>query len=137
MPTVVRWYVRTSLVYLAVALGLWLALAAGWLGPAWNPTALHLFFVGWVTQLIFGMAIWMLPTLSRAHPRGYEAVNWAVYILLNFGLVLRTVAEPQIQYVPGAPWSLLLLLSAWSQWLAGLGFVANAWYRVRGPRSQP
>lgn len=136
MPTIVRWYVRTSLVYLVAALGFWLAQAAGWGSPGFGPAALHLFFVGWVTQLIFGMAIWMLPTLSREHPRGYEAVNWAVYALLNLGLLLRVVAEPRVGTPPAGLWATLLILGAGFQWLAGLGFVLNAWGRVRGPRRQ-
>ncbi len=133
MPTLVRWYVKTALCYLAAAL------TAGVLitfrtGSVLTPTYLHLFLVGWITQLIFGIAIWMLPTLSREHPRGRDWLNWAVYALLNAGLLLRVVAEPMLAYERTPLWSNTLVTAALFQWLAGVGFVINAWGRVRGPR---
>lgn len=135
MPTVVRWYVKTAMLYLAasLALGVWIATGRG---GQWGPTYLHLFLVGWVTQLIFGVAIWMLPTLSKAHPRGYEGLNWAVYGLLNVGLVLRAVAEPLLAGGRTMVLGALLVLAALAQWLAGVLFVLNAWGRVRGPRQR-
>jgi len=134
MPTLVRWYVKTALLYLAAALtvGLLMTLRVG--GAALAPTYLHLFVVGWVTQLIFGIAIWMLPTLSREHPRGRDALNWAVYGLLNFGLLLRAIAEPTLSQGRTPLRAALLVTAAVCQWLAGVGFVVNAWGRVRGPR---
>ncbi len=133
MPTLVRWYVKTALVYLAASLVVGVLVGAG-VGGRLGPTYLHLFLVGWVTQLIFGIAIWMLPTLSKEHPRGYDTLNWAVYGLLNAGLLLRAVAEPLLAYGRTPVLGTLLVLSALAQWLAGVIFVVNAWGRVRGPR---
>lgn len=50
--------------------------------------------VGWVTQMIFGVIYWMFPIITRAQPRGNERLGWAVYILLNVGLLLRVIYEP-------------------------------------------
>ncbi len=136
MPTIVRWHVKTALLYLAVALGWGILLETGSWRAALTPTYWHLFIVGWITQLIFGVALWMLPSLTREHPRGEERINWAVYILLNIGLLLRAIAEPLRAAQLGDPalWSRMLVASAILQWLAALGFVLNAWPRVRGPR---
>jgi len=37
---------------------------------AFNPVFFHLFMVGWVAQLIFGVVFWMFP-LVRKSPLGY------------------------------------------------------------------
>jgi hypothetical protein len=87
--------------------------------------------VGWITQLIFGVAFWMFPTYSREQPRGHAGVAWAVYWLLNVGLVLRVVGEPVNVLQPGSVWGWLLPISATLQWLAGAAFVVNTWPRVR------
>ncbi len=135
MPTVVRWYVKSALLYLALAFGLealrqWGAARWASLTVAW-----HLFAVGWLTQLIFGIALWMLPSFTRERPRRSERLNWAVFVLLNAGLLLRAVAEPQVGLSPR--WGQALVLAALLQWLAALGFVVNVWARVRGPRRRP
>lgn len=125
------------MVYFVAALWLSLALAARAmvsLPPfiaALGPVYFHLFLVGWVTQLIFGVAYWMFPKLSKERPRGSETLAAATIALLNTGLLLRAVAEPLNSLHPGAIWGWLLVLSAILQWLAGLGFVVNTWGRVK------
>jgi hypothetical protein len=137
MPTLTRLYVKTSLVYLAAALLLALvfALAQATTLPALlaaaGPVYFHLFLVGWVTQLIMGIVFWMFPKQSRERPRGSERLAAVVYGLLNAGLVLRVVGEPARAVSPAALWIWLLAASALLQWLAGVGFVANTWGRVK------
>ena len=137
MPTLTRLYVKTSLVYLVAALLLALVMASGQvvaLPPllrSAGPAYVHLFLVGWVTQLIMGIVFWMFPKWSRERPRGNERLAAAVYVLLNVGLVLRVVSEPALAVSPAALWGWLVALSALLQWLAGIGFVANTWGRVK------
>ncbi len=136
MPTLTRWFIKGSFLYLIAALLLALALAVQ---PIVNlspnlsytsPVYFHLLMVGWVSQLIFGVVFWMFPKLSSQNPRGSLALGWATFILLNAGLILRAIAEPQNQ--PGSIWGWLLVGSALLQWLAGLLFVGNTWNRVKG-----
>lgn len=135
MPTLTRWYVKTSLIYLVVALLVGALLASGpaaaLLPPGLAPVYLHLLVVGWLTQLIFGVVLWMFPKFSREKPRGNQRLAWATYILLNLGLLLRALGEPLNAAQPDTVWGWLLVSSALLQWLAGLGFVANTWARVR------
>jgi heme/copper-type cytochrome/quinol oxidase subunit 1 len=35
-----------------------------------TPAYFHLFLVGWVTQMIFGVIYWMFPIITRTRPRG-------------------------------------------------------------------
>lgn len=134
MPPLTRWMVRTSLLYLVLALlvGVWQTL-----GPLVNaplpglfPVYFHLLVVGWLTLLIFGVAHWMFPKYSREQPRGREWLGWAAFVLLNGGLLLRAVAEP-LNTASGDLWGWALVVSALLQWLAGLCFVINTWGRVK------
>ncbi|MBP7962210.1 MAG: hypothetical protein KBG20_12605 [Caldilineaceae bacterium] len=137
MPILTRTFIKTALTYfvLALAVGLLLALRPLVSLPVWaaglTPVYFHLFMVGWVTELIIGVAYWMFPKFSRESPRGWEGLAWAVYGLLNFGLLARIIAEPA-QAAGGGAWTGgLLAASALAQWLAGLLFVANTWPRVK------
>ena len=137
MPTLTRLYVKTSLLYLAAALALALVLALAQttklpaLLAAAGPTYFHLFLVGWATQLIMGIVFWMFPKQSRERPRGSERLATVVYGLLNAGLILRVVGEPARAVSAAALWAWLVAISALLQWLAGIGFVANTWGRVK------
>jgi hypothetical protein len=137
MPPITRWFIKTSLVFLVAALVAAVLLAAQSLWrfspylAGFGPAYFHLFMVGWITELIFGVAIWMLPKFTSQQPRGNEKILWATYALLNAGLALRIVAEPFNSLTPGSLWGYGVVLSALLQWLAGMGFVVNAWPRVK------
>jgi hypothetical protein len=137
MPQIVRVYIKAALAYFAIGLLAGFLLAAREalnLSQAINslsPVYFHIFMVGWVTQLIMGIALWMFPKFTIAEPRGSERVNWAVFYTLNAGLLLRIVAEPLMALNVSGPWGPLLVVSALLQWLAGMGFIANAWRRVK------
>jgi heme/copper-type cytochrome/quinol oxidase subunit 1 len=96
-----------------------------------GPVYFHLFLVGWVTQLIIGVAYWMFPKYSRDKPRASETLAWVTLILLNVGLLTRAVSEPLQALRPGSDWGWALAVSAVLQWLAGMAFVTNTWVRVK------
>lgn len=137
MPPLTRWFLKAALLYLVLAffVGVLLMLRGVLDGPpligVLSPVYFHLFMVGWVTQLIFGIAYWMLPKYSKEKPRGHEVLGWGTFGLLNVGLLLRMVSEPAQALSPNALWGWLLVLSAILQWLGGLGFVINTWGRVK------
>jgi heme/copper-type cytochrome/quinol oxidase subunit 1 len=137
MPRLTRYFIKTAFIDLAVALllGVLLAAQAAFDLPAGiaalSPVFFHLFMVGWVAQLIFGMLFWMLPKYSKERPRGDERLAWAAYVLINVGLVLRVIGEPVnvVRADLGVGW--LLGLSALLQLIGGWAFIANAWPRVK------
>ncbi len=137
MPTLTRWFIRSALIYLLVALLLAFFLALNPLLslPAFlnfmTPAYFHLFMVGWVSQMIFGVVYWMFPIITRQNPRGNERLGWATYILLNVGLLLRIFGEPMNGLRPNSNWGWLLVVSAVLQWLAAILFVANTWPRIK------
>ena len=137
MPLLTRLFIKTGLLYFVAALltGLLLALNSTLTLPTWvgvlNPVYFHLFMVGWVTQLIIGVAYWMFPKFTREQPRGSDQLAQITFLLLNGGLLLRVLAEPMLALQTNKLWGWLLALSAVLQWLAGLTFVINTWPRVK------
>jgi heme/copper-type cytochrome/quinol oxidase subunit 1 len=137
MPLLTRVYIKSALIYMSAAifLAVILALPQRLNLPAFirflNPVYFHLFLVGWVTQMIFGVIYWMFPIITRARPRGNERLGWVSYIFLNVGLLLRVLGEPLTSTYPEAWFGWLLAVSAVLQWLAAIIFVVLAWPRVK------
>jgi hypothetical protein len=137
MPKLARWYVKSALVYLvlgaliaALALsGAAVPLPQGLL--ALRPLAWHMLTLGWATQLIFGVAFWMFPHLSKEQPRGDERWAWAAFWALNVGLALRAIGEPAAALRPGLLPPVVLQAAAILQVLAVYIFVTTIWSRVK------
>src|SRR5687768_12101771 len=121
MPTISRVMIKAGLAYALAGMGLstlWLIQRAQPLHPLLafiQPTALHLIVVGWLTQMIFGVALWMFPPWSKATPRGPAVLTWSCFTLLNAGLLVRLFAEPLNSYAPAPVWGWALVLSAVAQ----------------------
>lgn len=137
MPTLSRWFIKLGMIYLAAALIMGAVLLAqplmGWSSAlqTLRPVYLHLIFIGWVTQLIMGVGYWMFPKASKEKPRGSEALGWAVLILLNTGLVLRTIGEPLTVLAPQAGYGWIAALASTFLLLAGWCFIFNTWGRIK------
>lgn len=147
MPAAARVVIKTSIACLALGAVLgalllinrWLPLGAAI--PYLRVAHVHLLLVGWLSQLIVGVAWWLFPPLAPAagdRParqgqalRGSEPLLWATYVLLNAAVVLRAVADPLYSVTRAAPWGGLVALSGLCLALAALLFVANLWGRVR------
>ena len=128
MPALSRWFIRTALLALTAGLGIGLVTAVGGGAGLLAPTVLHLLVVGWLSQMVFGVAYWLFPTLSSGTPRGREWLGWLCYLTLNAGLVLRVLAEPA---PASSARTMALAGSAALQLAAAAAFVANTWARVR------
>jgi hypothetical protein len=133
-----RVFIKTALAYLAVSFvigALTLVNQSLALDPrlgTLTPIFYHLLMVGWTTQLICGVALWMFPPLSREHPRGNQRLGWATYVLLNAGLLVRAVAEPLHTVRASAPTGWALVLSGMVQAAGVWVFVLAIWPRVKG-----
>lgn len=147
MPKISRLFLKTGIVYLVVSILLFLMMQVPEYGLSqlWRPVFYHMLMVGWITQVIFGVAIWMFPRMmaesrdsrQRLGTKGSMAGYYTVYALLNIGLLLRWVFEPMLDGVFGihgmpvfAKW--MLPLSGLLQLAAFSLFAWQLWPRIRG-----
>jgi cbb3-type cytochrome oxidase subunit 1 len=132
MPRLSRYFIKAGLIYfvIAQAVGLLMLIQPDPFGRL-RPVYLHLLMVGWITQLIIGVAYWMFPKQSKEHPRGSEKLGWMIFITLNAGLLLRTIGEPLLTLQSQVNVGGLLAVAALLQLVAGWAFIANTWTRVK------
>ncbi len=95
------------------------------------PLFWHLLMVGWITQIIFGVSMWMFPGRNREEGFLAQKCAWLTYLLLNLGLVLRVIAEPVVSYSTASVWSILIVLSAVMQIAAAVAYCIEVWPRVQ------
>ena len=104
MPAEARWFIKTSLVCLALA-SIGGTLFFGWGAvregppPTWlRNLHVHLATVGWLINMVFGVALWMFPmpkgAMREFRPRYPRGLAIACFLAINLGLALRFVAEP-------------------------------------------
>lgn len=143
MNLLVRTYIKTALLYFLAAFALGLLLVASSVlhlpvsPAALNPVYIHLFVLGWLTQLVFGVAWWMFPIDTREKLKSREWVLWVIYFLLNSGLILRAISEPASIVGADPGWKIVLLASAILQASSGVLFAIIMWERVRPAKLPP
>ena len=137
MPVLTRWVIKTAMIYLIAGLA---AGALYWVNAQWlfspvlaalSPTYLHMLVVGWLTQLIFGVIYWMFPIINKDNMRGDPRLAWAVYVLLNAGLLLRVICEPWHSVASNDVNGIGLVVAAVMQVAAAYFFILVCWPRVR------
>ncbi|MDX1640022.1 MAG: hypothetical protein R3281_18835 [Balneolaceae bacterium] len=130
MPTVSRTFIKSGLIWFFFALTCSLTLEMDWLNaPVLRPLYWHMLMVGWITQIIFGVSLWMFPGRSRSDAFREHLKEWMTFGLLNSGLVLRVLSEP----MAGRDllfWDTILVLSAVLQWGAAVTYLMELWPRV-------
>lgn len=135
MPDLSRWFVKFGFAALILALAVEALLArpTGWWpglpDGALQLGAVHLLTVGWLLQLITGVAFWMFPRHPTVPPRGDARPGWVALGLLNTGLALRIIGEPWRLTAGGPLWP--VALSAILQLLAVAIIVRLLWPRIR------
>ena len=139
MPLLTRCFLKTAMLYFVASscLGGYLLVAFGLqyaTSPVWQPVYWHMLLVGWLMQLIFGVAYWMFPPFAKTQPQRAPVLAWFTYAALNGGLLLRVVVEPWHGVRPQSGLGWLLVASAVLQVAAGWTFVVTIWSRIRGRR---
>jgi len=130
MPRLSSWFVRASLIYLALGFTLGALMLAnkglGFYPLIWKllPIHIEMLMMGWFVQLAVGVAFWILPRLSGATPRGNERFVWLALRLINIGIWM--VMLEAITSLPGS-----LLLGRLAEFGGVLAFVVGSWKRVK------
>jgi uncharacterized membrane protein HdeD (DUF308 family) len=137
VPPLSRWYIKAAMIYLVAGLlmGALQALQQPLHLPSFfaatGPASVHMLVVGWITQMIFGVAYWMFPKDTAETPRGNNPIAVATIVLLNAGLILRVVVEPMRAWRSDSLPGWWLAVAGLAQALAGIGFAINTWPRVK------
>ncbi len=129
MPLISRVFIFTSFVYLTVYLALPLIVEITALPAAarLSVMSVHLFNLGFLTQVIIGVAWWMFPRSGKAWSRKTgERIAWIIFIMLNTGLVLRHAG-----YAAGTVTGTQLGWAGSLQFTALVLFAILMWNRVR------
>lgn len=143
MTPLVRRYVKTSFVFLALGLllGGWIIVgefAVGVYPPRLHITAhVHLLLVGFMLMIVMGVATWMFPRPARDDTRYRPELAEAVYWIMTLATAVRAAAELSAPYWPAATPRLLIVLGGLGQLAGAALFVVNMWPRVRMPVAAP
>ena len=136
MPRVSVWYIRAALVHLVSGafLGAFYLTfkAVGWPGFALSHLPVHQeqMLVGWLVQLVMGVALWILPRPAGWEPRRSAPALWSVFVLLNAGVLVAALGGD-----PALPASLAWIGRA-AEALAVVLFALHAWNRQRPYRAR-
>ncbi len=131
MPRLSCWFIRSALIYLALGFtlgGLLLFHKGVPLHPVlwrWLPAHIEFLLLGWMVQLVMGVAFWILPRFGTG--RGHEAAAWLAYGLLNVGIGMTGVG-----LALGMP-ALVPLLGRMAEAGAAVAFAMHAWPRIKPP----
>lgn len=131
MPALSILIIRTALVYLLAGFtlgGLLLANKAILIHPKiWQllPVHIEMLLLGWMVQLVIGVAFWMLPRLSTAPARGNKRIVQASFLCLNCGILCVC-----FQSFSGEMLS-VGILGRILEFIAILLFAVHAWPRIR------
>ena len=140
MPRVSRWFIHASLVYLALGftLGALLLFNKGIpLAPALArvlPAHVEFLLVGWVIQLVMGVATWIFPRFGVPQTAyGSDGAAWLAFALVNVGVWLAALGPLAAAPVADA----LPLIGRLAEAVAAAVFAANVWARVRASGLSP
>ena len=125
MPRVSAWFVRASLCHLVFGFTVGALLLADKGVPfapgLWTlrPAHVEALLIGWVVQLVMGVAVWIFPRFAiRRAPQRSALTAWLAFALLNVGVVCVAA---------GGRWA---AAGRVVEIAAAVSFVAHLWGRV-------
>jgi len=133
MPKVTRWFIRAGILYFiaGVALALLSEVPGFTAAPLLLPVYWHMLVMGWITQVIMGVSIWMFPRKYRDREKRESLLSWLAFWLLNSGLILRFLAEPFIPLIQNSTSiTIIILTSSILQVSAVIAYILEIWPRL-------
>jgi heme/copper-type cytochrome/quinol oxidase subunit 1 len=140
--SLVRRYIKTSIVFLLVglAIGGWMIIQRELLHrypPQYEISAhTHAVFVGFVMMMIQGVALWLFPRPDKDDHRYRPALALTAYWLVTVGTAVRVAGEIARVW-PVAEWVAWAIVVAGMAQIAGLAlFFYTMWARIRSVGSK-
>ncbi|WP_340102490.1 hypothetical protein [Rhodohalobacter sp. 8-1] len=139
MPPVTRWFIKSGMIWFA--LGVTLAFVAEFPGVQGSalllPVYWHMLVIGWITQVIMGVSIWMFPRKKRNRKKEQSLLATGAFFLLNGGLLVRFLSEPFLPLVTdSAVVPIVVIVSGIMQVVAIILFIGEIWPRVQPKRKR-
>lgn len=138
MPKISRYFIKSGMLFLFFGVVIYtlsefseLLINVPLLAVYW-----HMIAIGWITQIIMGVSIWMFPKGKNSISKNGSTLSWISYISLNLGLVFRFSSEPflnvdrEIVQIP-------FLLSIILQVLGILCFILEIWPSITPMNRKP
>jgi hypothetical protein len=142
MHSLVRRYIKTSIVFLLVGLGIggWMIIQRELLNrypPQYEISAhTHAVFVGFVLMMIQGVALWLFPRPEKGDTRYSPALASAAWWLVTVGTGVRVAGE-LARIWPVEHWVAWAIVAGGMAQLAGVAlFFHTLWPRIRAVGSQ-
>ncbi|WP_138430965.1 NnrS family protein [Fodinibius saliphilus] len=137
MPFISRIFIKSGMVYFVLSLfaGLFLEIEQ-FSFPALMPLFWHMLMLGWITQIIIGVSIWMYPGRNKEEGFWNQKWNWFTFIFLNIGMALRVAAEPMMTEQHAEFWNILIVISAVLHVLGGITYLIEIWPRIMSKKTQ-
>lgn len=137
MYTLVRRYIKTAILFLAVGLvlGGWMIVRRELFGQFPPPYLVsahtHALFVGFVMMMILGMALWLFPRPEKGDERYRPHVAEAAYWILTGGTATRIAGEIARVVVSGLWLRVLVTIAGLAQVVGIMLFFYTMWSRIR------
>lgn len=137
MHSLVRRFIKTAIGFLAVglAIGTWLIIRRELFDHHASPyeasAHVHALFVGFVIQMILGVALWLFPRPDKSDERYSPRLVSVAYWMLTIGTAGRVAAELLRTYVDGLGIRLTIVICGVAQVAGILLFFFTMWSRIR------
>lgn len=79
MLPVTRWFIKAGMIYLATGMLLLFIDSMPFIGLEIQllPVYWHMIVIGWITQIIMGVSIWMFPRKRRDRQKRDSVLTWS------------------------------------------------------------
>ncbi|MDZ7757253.1 hypothetical protein [Rhodohalobacter sp.] len=139
MPNITRWFIKAGMIWFT--LGVVLALVAESPGVQGSelllPVYWHMIVIGWITQIIMGVSIWMFPRKRRDRKKEQSWLAVGAFYLLNGGLIMRFLSEPFLPvFTESSLLSTTVVVSAILQVAAIVLYIGEIWPRVQPKKTR-
>ena len=135
MPLITRAFIKAGLIFFALSLLTGIVLQIDSLNiPPIIPLFWHMLMLGWITQIIMGVSMWMFPGRKKEESIRNQRFGWIAFAGLNIGLFIRLISEPLAEISNNSLWEIFLIISAVLQFIGISCYVLEIWPRIRSKK---
>ncbi len=142
MFTTVRYFVKTSITFLALGIltGLYMSISKNILEIGYGSEMLsahtHVILVGSVMMMIMGVALWFFPRAEKTDKKYNPDLILVVYWLMTISTALRFLSQVALSFYFERWLSIVITITSSLQVVAMLLFFYSIWGRIRPVGSQ-